>query len=370
MKKLITIIGILGIILIISICLINKKQNTKNPVLPKAQPIYTDNGISNIAKQDSAVLEILPTMNSVSIAKNQVWAGVFQLVWDDLANEINKGPILFEGSQPEMANLLNKNSFSVKDLSADSYYKKWGLVSPQLKQEIEEAIWTKFQEKSNILDSFNWSSAPEKYILYTMLKKDLEYVEEFKTLQQDLFKGSSSYVNYFGVITSGSSKLKESVNVLFYKDYDNFAVTLKSKQGDLIHLYRTDDNKTLAEFYSEMKQKSNTEKDYLHEEDKFKAPALDFNIQHEFDELNNKKIMPSGFIIEKAIEAIKFKGNKLGEPIAREAKTSSTWGNHPHIQPKFIRNFYFTGPYAIFMEEPGKQPYFAAYITDPAPLQK
>ena len=100
MKKLITVICILGIILIISIYFINKNQTQKKPVLTKThqQYTYTHNTkprvISEPVKRDSATLEILPTMDSVSTAKNQVWAGAFQLVWDDLVQEINKGPIL------------------------------------------------------------------------------------------------------------------------------------------------------------------------------------------------------------------------------------------------------------------------------------
>ena len=368
MKKLITIIGILGIILIISIYFINKKQTQKKTVLQKAPIANKQNStpfetLPIIEQKDNAAIEILPAMDSVSTAKNQVWAGAFQLVWNDLINDINKGPILFEGSQPEMANLLNKSSFSVKDLSADSYYKKCGLVSPKLKQEIEEAIWTKFKEKSRILDNFNWDPAPEKYILYVMLKKDLEYIEKFNKLDDDYFEGINSPIKYFGITTDNYSKSKDTIQVLFYNNSNDFAVTLQSKQGDLIHLYRTNNKKTLAEFYSEMKQKSNAKKDYLRAEDKFKAPVLDFNAQREFKELYNKKIMPSEFKIDRAIEAIQFKMDEVGVKLIAQSIISV--GRRAALAS---RDFYFTGPYIIFMEEPGKQPYFAAYITDPSAL--
>ena len=369
MKKIITIIGILAIILIASIYFINKKSPKNYSNLPqtpkKTISQVRQNIVSDSERKNAPSLEILPTMDSFSIAKNQVWAGVFQLVWDDLANEINKAPIQFAKSQPEMADLLNESSFSVKDLSSSAYYKKLGLSSLQLKQEIENGIWNKFHEKSSILDQLDWSPAPGKYTLYAMLKKDLEYVEKFNKLDPNYFEGSNSDIEYFGDTTDKSSKLKKSVRVLFYNNPSDFAVTLKSKQGDLIHLYRIDGNKTLSEFYTEMKQKSNTKKDFLQTADKFKAPILDFNAQREFTELCGVPIMPSGFVINQAIEAVQFKMDEVGAKLVAEAAALGTLS-----MPKQRRGrlFYLTGPYAIFIEEPGKQPYFAAYITDPASL--
>ena len=381
MKKSTIIIAALAIILIVGICLINKystnyaKNNTNKPVpnvaLPDNTPVetspITDN--INVEKVYTDAIEILPTMDSISTSKNQVWTGAFQMVWDDLAKELNKAPIQFAGSQPEMVNLLNKSSFSVKDLSENAYYKKWGLVSLQLKQEIEKGIWAKFREKSRILDSFDWTPEPDKYILYAMLKKDLEYIEKFNKLDDDYFEGIKTRIKYFGITTDKYSKSKDSVQVLFYNNFNDLAITLKSKQGDLIHLYKTNSQKNLAEMYAEMKQKTKAEKDYLRAEDKFKAPILDFNTQREFKELYNREIIPSGFIINKAIEDIQFKMDNVGAKVVAEAAIMLSKGIAPAASMS-TRYFYFTGPYAIFMEEPGKQPYFAAYITDPAPLQK
>ena len=53
-------------------------------------------------------LEILPTMNTVSNAKNQVWVGTFQLVWNDLTDELLKQPVEFAGYKSVMAENLNK----------------------------------------------------------------------------------------------------------------------------------------------------------------------------------------------------------------------------------------------------------------------
>jgi hypothetical protein len=188
-------------------------------------------------------------------------------------------------------------------------------------------------------------------------------------LGEQFFLGSAKQVSYFGVPKDGDSGLKKSVRVLFYKNFSDFAVTLQSTQGDLIHLYRTDGRKTLAQLYADMQKKSTRQEDYLRSDDSFKAPALDFTAKREFPELSGKPITPSGFIIQKALEAVQFKMDEAGTKLVAEAGIAVFRGSMgPRPNPG--REFHFTGPYAVFMEEPGKHPYFAAYITDPASLQK
>ena len=113
--------------------------------------------------------EILPTMDTVSNAKNQVWVGTFQLIWNDLMTEIVKHPVEFVNKKSVMADNLNKKSFTTDDLNESSYYKKLGLASKDMKKEIEKAIKEKFNETSDILDKFDWTPAPEKYFLYAKI---------------------------------------------------------------------------------------------------------------------------------------------------------------------------------------------------------
>ncbi len=372
----------------------NAKQNTdekqnivqtqnKKPAFKKDMPAETKEITSNetasksLEEADHKDFEILPTMASVSSAKNKVWAGAFQLVWNDLMDELIKGPVKFLASQPSMVNLLNKQEFTTKDIEESAYYKKWGLASPQLKKEIEDGIWEKFKEKSQILDMADWTPAPCKYALYTMMKKVLEYEKEFDNLQAGKFEGSETLVKYFGIEEEAYGRnVKGTVGVLFYNNDKDFAVTLKSKQGDLIHLYKVETNKTLAEIYEEMKQETKNNYDRMQSIDKFKTPKINFNKMQEFKELYGKpmitpkEICPMPLEIEKAIERIEFKMDETGAKVVAEAmimtKATSAGPNSFRPQPRY---FYFTGPYAIFMQEPGKAPYFAAYITDPSSIQ-
>ena len=362
----------------------------KKPAFKKDDPTHIEEAASNgnmiparmlITKSEemanSTELEIVPTMESASKAKNQVWAGAFQLVWNDFMNELVKGPIKFLKKQPAMVDLLNKQKFTTNDVQESAYYKKWGEASPKLKKEIEDGIWEKFNEKSQILDSFDFTPQPFKYFLYVMMKKDLEYEEEFEILQPGKFEGSETLVKYFGIEKEPygyGRNVKGTVGVLFYNNDKDFAVTLHSKQGDLIHLYKVNTNKTLAEIYAEMKQKTKNTYDRMQSIDKFKAPKIDFNKTQEFNELYNKPIKSytppiMEWEIVKAMERIEFKMDEKGAKMVAEAGIMALGKSAAGPNQRQPRYFYFTGPYAIFIEEPGKTPYFAAYIKDPSSIQ-
>ena len=329
---------------------------------------------SNVSAQAAiSDFEILPTMNSTSNAKNQVWVGTFQLVWNDLVNELIKRPVEFVGYKSIMAENLNQKAFTTSDISESSYYKKWGLASPKLKKEIEQGIKEKFNEKSDILDGFDWTPGYKKYFLYAMLKKDFEYVEKFDKLDDAEFRGSEGKVKYFGINKDSKSSLRDTVKVLYYNTKDDCALALKSKQGDIVYLYRTNDNKKLNELYSDMMSKAGSYKGnkWLSSKDEFKAPMIDFKSEREFPEICNKPIKNTDLMISKAIETVQFKMDETGVKLKSEAaimmKATSAGPGHI-ITPRY---FYFDGKYVIFLVENGKsKPYFAMKVEDAKKLQK
>ncbi len=315
-----------------------------------------------------ADFEIIPTMDYDSHAKNVVWVGTFQLIWNDLIDEIIKHPVEF-AQKSVMAELLNKKSFTPDDLNESSYYKKLGLASPSLKKEIETAIKEKFNEKSDILNRFDWTPAPEKYILYAMLKKDFEYIKPFDKLEDGDFNGKGS-IKYFGINRDSDSSLRYTVKVLFYNNPNDFALVLKSKQGDNVYLYRTDDNKTLDKLYADMKTKADKFMGIrtFGKKDEFKAPMLDFKKERSFDELCNKPIKNSNFMISQAIETVQFKMNEAGVKLKSEAGMIVSLTCAPSFREE-PRYFYFDKKYVIFLQEKEK-PYFAMKIEDAKILQK
>lgn len=346
-----------AVILIFSLCIMVSACHTKK---------YTDQNNNLNHNQNPA---ILATTDDKSNAKNQVWAGTFQLVWNDLTDDIIKHPVKFVNYHSDIADNLNKKGFSAKDISENAYYKKWGLVSPDLKTEIENGIKEKFNEKSDILDNFDWTPAEDKYLLYAMLKKDFEFSEKFNKLKDDKFNGSTGNVKYFGTDKDASYKQRHSVKILFYNNPQDFAVMLTSKQGDNVYLYRTNDDKTFTEYYKDMNKKTDKNLEYLGEKDEFKAPMLDFNTKRTFTEFSNKPIEKSSLIISDAIETIKFKMDETGVKLKSEAAImleKSCIVQEP-IKPRY---FFFNDKYIIFISENNKKPYFAMKISDAESLQK
>ena len=66
---------------------------------------------------------------------DSAWCGTFNLIWNDLKNDLAKQDIIFE-NQTEIIDNLNKGTFTTANLSVESYYKKYGTPTLELKEEI------------------------------------------------------------------------------------------------------------------------------------------------------------------------------------------------------------------------------------------
>lgn len=395
MKKVLLIIGISALVIkgMLIYTKLAKRGIVSNNKKQSVQIVNT--GDKNM---DIKELEIIPTLESKSKAKNYVWAGNFQLVWNDFMNELVKGPIKFDGNQPETANQLNKQNFTIEDLSENAYYKKWGEISPLLKTEIENGIKTKFNETSDLLNEIDWTPSQEeyikKYLFYSMLKKNFTFTEKLDNWGKGSFKGIAKPVEYFG-INGSDNRAGNVIHTVFYNNENDHAVYLESKQGDIVYLFRTDEEGSLEELYKKMFKKRNEEISKINEEarkrgvlvdinadlwekDEFKAPMLDFNITQNFDELCNKKILSKDsdkyYIITQALQNMQFQMDEAGAKLKSEAAMEvGETGALPNIdiEPVQYRYFHYTGRYAIFVtEDIGKEePYFAMLVNDPSVLQ-
>ena len=110
----------------------------------------------------AANVEILPTMQSKTNVQDRVWVGTFQIVWNDFMDRIVHSIIKFPDGTPVMVNELNKQDFTVDELSDKSYYRYVGKVQKNTKKIITKAIKKKFNEKSDILDQLDMTPASNK----------------------------------------------------------------------------------------------------------------------------------------------------------------------------------------------------------------
>ena len=254
-KVIILIIAIIGILLIVAGTLIgvinnktsradleNKNQLASRPVVqneisqvPSIQN-NTENEITQtpvVSDKQTEGVTIVPTMND-AIVTDSSWCGTFQLVWNDMKNEVVKQDVVFN-PQLEMVKNLNKEDFNTSMLSDEYYYKIYGLKSLKLKEEIEKGIKEKFNQTSDILEDFDWSEEglndpnnPDvnRYFFYTMLYRNFEFLKAFDNLDKGKFANKYNNVEYFGIDNRTNGSVGKQIKVLYYNSKDDFAIKI------------------------------------------------------------------------------------------------------------------------------------------------
>lgn len=327
-------------------------------------------------KQTATIgVTVVPTMQDTLTADSS-WCATFQLVWNDMKNEVVKRDIVFN-PQEKFAENLNKEEFTENMLSSEYYYKAYGLKTLALKEQIEKGIKEKFNQKSDILDKFDWSedaldnpNNPEvnRYFFYTMLYREFEFLQKFDKLKNDKF-GSFKDIKYFGIDDTTDNSVGNQIEVLFYNSSNDFAILINTKNNDEVIFYKNPEGNNFKEIYDNMLKNSRiyTGSKKFASVDEFKAPYLSFNVLREYTELENKKFITidgEGEIL-KAIQTIKFTLDEKGGKIKSEAGMDMNYTSSAPIKPDEPRYFYVDDTFAIFLREKGKEmPYFAGKIED------
>ncbi len=316
---------------------------------------------------------ILATMNDDIPKGNVLWVGTFQIVWNEVIDNLIHHPIEFVGGTTITAKNLNQREFNKTDISDNSYYTKYGVVSPKLKEEIEKGIKEKFDETSDILGAFDFTYDPMKMFFYAMLKKDFKFLEPFDKLSDGFFsKNLTEKVKYFGIDSNSSENLYKNVSVLFYNDDNDYAVKLNTKTNDKVILYRTDDDKKFSEYFKDIqtKDKAFKENKYFGSRDRLKVPDVSLYLMTSFKDVEGRAIKNSDFMIDQTIETIDFKMDNEGVKLKSEAAIMMKCTAMPGPPPK-IRYFYFDKNFVLFLIEDGKDvPYYAMRVVDIASLNK
>lgn len=316
-------------------------------------------------------VDVVPTLSD-KISKDTSWCPTFQLIWNDFKNDIVKQDIKFE-KKLDMLDNLNKEDFTKNDISDSYYYKIYGRKNLELKSKIENAIKEKFNQKSDILDQFDWSSDAldsgedviDRYFLYSMLYREFEFNKKFDTFN-DKFKDIKN-VEYFGIIKE-SNLIRNQIKVYYYNNENDFAIKLITKNNDEVIVIKNPKGETFEEIYNNIKDKQTTN---FNSDDNFMMPKIDFNVLREYSELENKEIetIDGIYTIEKAIQSIKFsldeKGGKVKSEAGMDVKFETT------ASDKKIRNFYVDDTFALFLKESNKdKPYFALRVDDISKFQQ
>ena len=369
-KKNMVVILLLILVLLIVACIVVSK------VIKDKQ----NNIISHL--QTSEKIDVVPTFLE-KISTNSAWCGTFQLVWNDMQNEVVGQDIIFN-PQISIVENLNKQSFKESDLSEEYYYKIWGMKTLELKDKIEKGIEDKFNQKSDIIDLLDWSDVPKndsgysadykEYLFYTMLYREFNFEKVFSVLDKEKFKGLEKTfedIEYFGIDKNTDESVYGQVKVLFYNSKEDFAVILNTKEGDQVLLAKGNNGSTFEEIYDNVrkKQKNYSGNSYFTENDTLKVPKIKLDVLREYKELENnvfKAKNGNACEISKALQTIKFeldeKGGKIKSEAVIDMKETAAIGDFEKPEKRF---FNFDSTYSIFLLEDGKElPYFAANIDD------
>ncbi len=309
--------------------------------------------------------EITPTYTSKlsSTDTNKVWCGTFNLVWNDFMNDVIGGKIEFEDGPSELADELNKQSFTVNELNPNSYFKKHGVATFDLKNQIENGIKQRFNEDSKILDKVEWGNS-DVYVLYAMLKKEFNYLEKFPTLKDDTFGNSEQKVKYFGIEPDTLQTASKNIEILFYNSKEDFAIKLKTKENEEVYLYRTTgENKSFEENYKEMleKQAQYTGDKKWNKIDVLNIPFIKISDEINYDELCGRMIKGTNWYIRQAIQTIDFELNNYGGSVKSEALIEAL----KEAVFEKGREFIYNDDFILYLKEEDKdKPYFALKVDD------
>ena len=322
--------------------------------------------LSETVNADS--LKVLTLSSSKSNAVNKVWVGTFQLVFNDMKNQILKlKHIEFVGERPTSDLVgLNKEEFKSSMLNPETYYKSYGKTSPVAREQIKKDIKEKFNETSDLIERLDWREAPGRYYAYAMLKKEFEFLKEFDKLEPQSFNNSDKKYGYFGIKKPSDGSMNKNIRVLFYNSQDDFAIQLETKNDDVVYLYRTESNDSFDKIYEKMKKERDSYTgDYnFGNIDTFKAPNLKFKTIKKYDELCNKIIKGTNSYFSAAIETIQFELNNKGGKLKSEAIIMLQKASIAS-EPKTPRHFDFDKTFVLFLVDKGKQnPYFALRVKD------
>lgn len=370
-KKIIQIvIIIIGIVLLILMALYFTdltRMNNNEPVLFSTWGKKYAPSENNI-KTDMKIVTSLED----KIDTDTAWCGTFNLIWNDLKNDLAKQDIIFS-EKSEIVDNLNKGTFNTSYLSENDYYKVYGAPSLKLKEEIEREIKKRFNETSNILDDFDFENVgPMDYFLYTMLKKEFEFPRVFTEFENGNF-GKYENVKYFGIDSSTDESVRWQVQVLYYNSKDDFGVKLSTKNDEEVVIVKGSNKDTFGDIYNEIAEKRQNYKggSSLKEIDILKIPNINFNLKEEIKEVENKPFSFSNgneYVIEKAIQTIEFELDKKGGKIKSEAGMMNKQSGVSMTEKP--RNFIVDNTFTIFLKEKGKDlPYFAAKISDISKVQ-
>ena len=281
---------------------------------------------------------------------NNLWVGTLDLAWKDLKEKIGKDRIEIENENLQIVNDLNDSKFSKDMLDSNDY-----------KIVVERTM-------------------TDGYKIDASLIKELNFLEVFDNFSNDYslnFGNGEEFIKYFGINNASSEEMNKNIEILFYNKVsdkeqksNDFAIKLKTKEGDEIILYRTNDNKSFDEYYNDIQEKTksyNGSKEFS-KDDQLRIPYVRVNGMISYNELYEKFIKDgNGLYFTDVIQNVNFSLNEKGCNLSSKATVTTEYMGIG-LDTKYC---YFQDTFIIFMKEKNSaDPYFALKVDNDDILEK
>jgi len=306
--------------------------------------------------------------------KNLVYCSTTQMAWNSLHNDIIKETIEIE-NQPWFVEKLNQYVNLPPQISNDSFISKAGFGKDDIISKIKEELILKFQQVPTAIKFPVLKN--DDILTFSYLFKVLDFKEKYGTFYTSMkFNNKETEVKAFGFKglrnQEDGAELKKQIKLLYhYKDGFIFELLTKSSTDEII-LSTLKPQDTLLDTYNKINFLIDDHKNPLSRKKGYDyiqtiiVPKINFEIQHNFNELIDKHFKNSKFnhfFISKAFQYIKFNLNEKGARIESFSIMRMEMGD----PLKLIIN----GPFIIYIKDKcSTYPYFMAYIGNDDLLEK
>ena len=316
-------------------------------------------------------------------AKNQLWAATFQMVWDELKEQVN-GPVVLDQSGP-MLEQLNASSYDVQSLSPAASFISVTKVSDRKDGALRTSLKKKFPDVNPPLQSLPLQPGQWGIRLYAMIRKTMPFELVFDRFQSPLEFSTGHEVirvNSFGQdpnnSTDGRTFDEAQVTILDDRGDDNFIVQLETigAQQDKIMLALVPAEATLEATWQAVQERIRQpnpqhSRRWLGGNETLQMPILDFSLETHFSELEGQSIAGFGddATIELAYLDIRLRLDETGAEFVSVAEFGivGDFGDDEVVEykPQRIRRLILNKPFFIAMQErTGKQPWFMGWIAN------
>lgn len=270
----------------------------KNPEQKLRDPVSVD----SLLRTDM----LAASLQRIDASRNQLWAGTFQIVWDQLKAMVN-GPVVL-GRPNEMLELLNASSFDVNSLAPEATIISVSNVSEQDDAELRQSINDSFPDVEPPLQEINLQPGQWGIRITAMVRKMMPFetaFDRFTTPLEFSDHQESKRVNSFGQdpesVVDGRTFEEDQVRILDDYGDDNFIVQLTTKgpQRDRIILALIPPEATLEATWQTVQdriQRPNPQhrRPQLGGMETLQIPILDFSLKTNFSELEGQSIAGFG----------------------------------------------------------------------------